>query len=296
MYHYILLFYLYLRVTLGHSVIKNPHSGTELHGGLKEHESNPFTFHSTIITIMYKPILLFLLAAIIFGSTNAQSHQLRVLSYNIRNAKGLDEATNYRRIADILQISKADVMALQELDSVTYRSKQVDVLRKLSELTGMFAVYAAAIDYNGGKYGVGVLSKEKPLSFRSVPLPGREEKRVLLLVEFERYVLLCTHLSLTEEDRINTLNIINHEAAAFKKPVILAGDLNDLPSSSFMQSLQQRWTLLSGTGYSFPANKPERCIDYILSRKNDPFKVKSAIVMDEPVASDHRPVLVELEW
>lgn len=258
-----------------------------------------FTFHalhSPIITIMYKYILLSLIAAMIFGSTNAQSHQLRVLTYNVRNAKGLDEATNYRRIADILQTSKADVIALQELDSVTYRSKQVDVLQKLSELTGMFAVYAPAIDYNGGKYGVGVLSKEKPLSFRYLSLPGREEKRVLLVVEFERYVFLCTHLSLTEEDRINTVNIINQETIAFKKPVLLAGDLNDHPNSSFMQSLQQQWTLLSGTGYSFPANKPERCIDYILTRKNDPFKVKSAIVMDEPVASDHRPVLVELEW
>lgn len=245
---------------------------------------------------MYKPILLSLIATIIFGCTIAQSHQLRVMSYNIRNAKGLDEATNYRRIAEILQTSKADVIALQELDSVTYRSKQVDVLQKLSELTGMFAVYAPAIDYNGGKYGVGVLSKEKPLSFRYVPLPGREEQRVLLLVEFERYVFLCTHLSLTEEDRINTVSIINKEAATFKKPVLLAGDLNDHPNSAFMQSLQAQWTLLSGIGYSFPADKPDRCIDYIFTRKNDPFKVKSAIVMEEPVASDHRPVLVELEW
>lgn len=245
---------------------------------------------------MYKHILLSLIAAMIFGSTHAQSHQLRVMSYNIRNAKGLDEATNYRRIADILQTSKADVIALQELDSVTYRSKQVDVLQKLSELTGMFAVYAPAIDYNGGKYGVGVLSKEKPLSFRFVSLPGREEKRVLLLIEFERYVFMCTHLSLTEEDRINTLSIINKEAAAFKKPVILAGDLNDLPHSSFMQSLQHQWKLLSGEAYTFPANQPDRCIDYILMRKQDPFKVRSAIVMEEPVASDHRPVLVELEW
>lgn len=245
---------------------------------------------------MYKPILLFLITIIIFSSSIAQSYQLRVMSYNIRNAKGLDDATNYRRIADILQISKADVIALQELDSVTYRSKQVDVLQKLSDLTGMFAVYAPAIDYNGGKYGVGILSNVKPLSFRYVSLPGREEKRVLLLVEFERYVFLCTHLSLTEEDRLNTVSIINRETAALKKPVLLAGDLNDLPNSSFIQSLQQQWKLLSSEAFTFTADKPDRCIDYILMRKQDPFKVRSAIVMEEPVASDHRPVLVELYW
>jgi endonuclease/exonuclease/phosphatase family metal-dependent hydrolase len=245
---------------------------------------------------MYKYPLLFLLATIVFNFSSAQSQQLRVLSYNIRNAKGLDNVTNYQRIADILHSSKADVIALQELDSVTQRSKNEDVLKKLSSLTGMHSVYAPAIDFNGGKYGVGVLAKEKPLSFRYVSLPGREEKRVLLVVEFERYVFLCTHLSLTEEDRISSIDIINREAASFKKPVVLAGDLNDVPSSSFMQSLQQGWKLLSGEASTFPANQPDRCIDYILTQKQNPFKVRSSMVMNEPVASDHRPVLVELEW
>ncbi len=245
---------------------------------------------------MYKPILLSLITIIIFGSSIAQSHQLRVLSYNIRNAKGLDNVTDYQRIANVLKTSRADVIALQELDSVTQRSKQVDVLQKLSELADMFAVYAPAIDYNGGKYGVGVLAKEKPLSFRYVSLPGREEKRVLLMVEFEHYILLCTHLSLTEEDRLNTISIINRETAALKKPLLLAGDLNDLPNSSFIQSLQQQWKLLSGEAFTFPADKPDRCIDFILMRRQDPFKVKSAVVLEEPIVSDHRPVLVELEW
>lgn len=228
--------------------------------------------------------------------TSAQSHQLRVLSYNIRNGKGLDNVTSYQRIADVLLGAKADVIALQELDSVTQRSKQEDVLKNLSLLTGMHAVYAPAIDFNGGKYGVGVLSKEKPLSFRYLSLPGREEQRVLLLVEFERYFFLCTHLSLTEEDRIASANIISSEAARLKKPVILAGDLNDHPTSIFMKSLQEQWKLLSSEVNSFPADRPDRCIDYILTRKQDPFKVKLSMVIDEPMASDHRPVLVLVEW
>lgn len=160
----------------------------------------------------------------------------------------------------------------------------------------MYSVYAPAIDFNGGKYGVGILSREKPLSYRYVSLPGREEKRVLLLVEFEKYLFLCTHLSLTEEDRITSATIISQEIESSKKPVILAGDLNDHPSSVFMQTLQQQWKLLSEEANSFPANQPDRCIDYILTRKQDPFKVRSSLVMNEPAASDHRPVLVELYW
>ncbi len=228
--------------------------------------------------------------------TSAQSHQLRVLSYNIRNGKGLDNVTSYRRIADVLLRAQADVIALQELDSVTQRSKQEDVLKNLAELTGMYKVYAPAIDFNGGKYGVGVLSKEKPLSFRYLSLPGREEKRVLLLVEFERYFFLCTHLSLTEEDRLTSASMISNEVARSNKPVILAGDLNDHPTSVFMKSLQEQWKLLSVEANSYPADNPDRCIDYILTRKQDPFKAKSSMVIDEPMASDHRPVLVVLEW
>ncbi|BFG71236.1 hypothetical protein KACHI17_21170 [Sediminibacterium sp. KACHI17] len=237
-------------------------------------------------------IVVLLIAHFVF----AQSHQLSVLSYNIRNGKGLDNITSYQRIADVLLSAKADVIALQELDSVTQRSKQEDVLKNLSQLTGMHAVYAPAIDFNGGKYGVGVLSKEKPRSFRYLSLPGREEKRVLLLVEFEEYFFLCTHLSLTEEDRMASLRIISQETERLQKPVILAGDLNDHPTSVFMRSLQQQWKLLSVEANSFPADRPDRCIDYILTRKQDPFKVRSAILMEEPIASDHRPVLVTLDW
>jgi len=48
-----------------------------------------------------------------------------------------------------------------------------------------------------------------------------------------------------------------------------------------MQSLQQLWILLSGEAISFPPNQPDHCIDYILSRKQYLFKVRSAIVMDD---------------
>lgn len=226
----------------------------------------------------------------------AQTEPLRVLSYNIRNAKGLDNVTDYQRIAAVLQKSKADVIALQELDSVTQRSKNVDVLQTLASFTGLYAVYALAIDFNGGKYGVGVLSKDKPVSYRYVSLPGREEQRVLLIVEFERYLFICTHLSLTEEDRLRSAAIISREIQTSKKPVIMAGDLNDHPSSTFMQTLFEQWKPLSTVANTFPANQPDRCIDYILTRKQDPFKVKRSVVVDEPLASDHRPVLVELGW
>lgn len=222
------------------------------------------------------------------------SEPLRLLSYNIRNAKGMDNVTDYTRIAGIITQSKASIVALQELDSVTQRSKGVDVLKELSEATGMYASYGAAIVFQGGKYGVGILSKEKPLAQKAVPLPGAEEARVLLMVEFKEYVVFCTHFSLTEKDRISSVKIIEAALQAYTKPVFLAGDLNDTPGSITMLLLRQKFQLLSSNGLSFPSDKPDRCIDYILAHSKTSIQVLKSAVLYEPTASDHRPVLVEV--
>ena len=57
---------------------------------------------------------------------------LRMMNYNVRNGIGLDGVTNYQRIADVINKAQPDVVALQELDSVTNRSAKVDVLCRLA--------------------------------------------------------------------------------------------------------------------------------------------------------------------
>lgn len=226
------------------------------------------------------------------------------MSYNIRNAKGLDNVTDYQRLADVILREAPDVVAVQEVDSVTGRSKGVDVLKKLAEKSLMHAVYGASIPYDGGKYGLGVLSKERPLNHYSVALPGREEQRQLLVVEFEKYVLGCTHLSLTEEDRMQSLALIRKEAAKSGKPFFLAGDLNADPESDFIKELQNDFALLNNVkNATFPANEPRGCIDYIayynpekIKREDRLFTVLSSRVVAEPVASDHRPVVVNVRF
>jgi len=230
----------------------------------------------------------------LFTTTALAQKKLRLLSYNIRNSKGMDNKTDYDRTVAVLKKVGADVIGLQEVDSVTRRSAGVDVLRLLADKTGMHAVYGAALPFQGGKYGIGVLSKEKPLQHYTVPLPGKEEARALLVVEFKNYVVFNTHFSLTEADRQTSVAIVNEQAARFKKPIYLMGDLNAEPSSPVINTLLQNWTLLSGEAHTFPAPAPDRCIDYIFSRPTQKQKRVSTTVIDEPLASDHRPVLVEV--
>ena len=222
---------------------------------------------------------------------------VKLMSYNVRNTKGMDGIRNLQRVANVIINEAPDVVAVQELDSMTTRSNQQYVLGELAERTQMHATYAPAISFQGGKYGIGILSKETPLNIRTYPLPGREEARMLLVAEFENYVFACTHLSLTEEDRLASLDIIKSSVVKSNKPYFLAGDLNDQPDSKFIQALQEDFQVLTHIKKpTFPAPEPTETIDYIAAWKHgsNDFANLSAQVLEEPVASDHRPLSVQL--
>ena len=243
-----------------------------------------------------KNIFLFVCMLAMALTAHSQDY-LKLMSYNIRNTKGMDNVRNVQRIANVINNEAPDVVAVQELDSMTTRSNQTYVLAEVAERTQMHANYAPAISFQGGKYGIGILSKEQPLSIRTFPLPGREEKRMLMIAEFKNYFFACTHLSLTEEDRLASLDIIKNNASTSNKPFFLAGDLNDTPDSKFIKSLQQDFQILTNTKKpTYPAPEPKETIDYIAAWKEntDNFANLSTQVVEEPLASDHRPITVTL--
>lgn len=226
------------------------------------------------------------------------ANRLRLMSYNIHNGIGLDNQTDYVRIAHVINQCRPDVVAIQELDSATHRSRQAVVLEQLALHTDMHPTFSAAISYDGGKYGIGILSKEKPLRTHRVALPGREEARTLLIVEFADYVFACTHLSLTEEDRMASLDLLKQEVLQSDKPFFLAGDWNAHPDEPFIQHLKSDFTLLTDVKkFTYPADSLKGTIDYIAIASKDSSSCKLLLqeVVDESVASDHRPVLCEVE-
>ena len=234
---------------------------------------------STFIGIVFLLSLLPCLAGCGQGKKAASSSEWTLASYNIRNAKGLDGQVSYDRIAEVIRKFGADAVAIQEADSATQRSHGLFVLQELGRRTGMYPVYAPAIDYNGGTYGIGMLCSERPVDVKRFPLPGEEERRALLVVEFPRYVYACTHLSLTEN----------------QKPVFLAGDWNDTPDSPFLSEMKKSFDILTPSdAHTFPADAPETTIDYIALLRQDSPKAgcTHAEVFDAPIESDHRPVKV----
>ena len=243
-----------------------------------------------------KKNLLFIFAALFIFSAQAQN-TLKLMSYNIKNANGMDNVCNFQRIANVINKTSPDVVAIQEVDSMTNRSGQKYGLGEIAERTQMHGYFAPAIDYDGGKYGIGLLTKQVPLRLQTLPLPGREEARTLILAEFADYIYCCTHMSLTEEDRMKSLELVKAFTSSSTKPLFLAGDMNAEPESGFIKKLQKDFQILSNPKqHTFPAPDPKETIDYIATLKQNAkgFAVISAKVINEPMASDHRPILVEL--
>lgn len=238
-----------------------------------------------------------LISVILFIFPVQAQHTLRLMTYNIKNANGMDDICNFQRVANVINNASPDVVAIQEVDSMTRRSGQKYVLGEIAGRTQMHACFAPAIKFDGGKYGIGLLTKQVPLRLQAIPLPGREEARILILAEFEDYIYCCTHLSLTEEDRMKSLEIVKSFTASYKKPLFLAGDMNAEPESDFIKELQKDFQILSNPKQStYPAPDPKETIDYITALKSNAngFALISSQVLDEPMASDHRPILVEL--
>ena len=130
-------------------------------------------------------------------SQQLRARDIRLMSYNIHNSIGLDGRLDTKRIASVIDNVSPEVVAIQEIDSITGRSHGRNLLAEIAGYAGMRHLFAPAIDFDGGKYGIGILCKEKPIKEIQVSLPGSEEKRTLLAVEFKDYVFACTHLSLT---------------------------------------------------------------------------------------------------
>ena len=227
-------------------------------------------------------------------SAENKLRKLHIMSYNVRGGSGMDRKVDYDSASSIILAQQPDICALQELDSITKRSSGVDALREYAIRTNMFGTYAKAINFSGGAYGTGLLHKEVPILTKRLPLPGREEARVALVAEFANYVIISTHFSLTPVDQLTSIEIIDSLAAKYSsKAVFLAGDLNFEPDSEQFKALKKSFTLLTDVKQNtFPANNPDRNIDYIWGYigGNQYYKIESYGVINAPIQSDHRPV------
>ena len=254
--------------------------------------------------------LLLLLALVLVGSggsTVQAKKTLRVMTYNIHVGVGMDKKLDLQRIADVINREQPDLVGLQEVDRGVRRTEGKDEIAELAAMTRMHFAFAPNLDYQGGKYGVAILSRwpVKDTVHRLFQNKREAERRGMLKVEVDaggrRVNFVTTHLDYQFEDgRLFETEQLLEFLEDVKGPLIVVADLNDIPEGSaykLMRTLfDDAWitSRAKGDGFSYPADKPVKRIDHIFYRTGDGVRAKKAWVV-ETLASDHIPVVATLE-
>ena len=247
----------------------------------------------------------------------AAGSAVRVLVYNMHAGKTAKNVDNLDGIAALVKEHNADIVLLQEVDKGTKRSGNVDQPKTLATLTGFNVAFGSALDYDGGKYGVAILSRwpivKDTLYHLYVDPPqeragGSHEPRSALHVEIAmpdgRLHVINTHLDASRADstRLQEIEEVLALAGAVRRAggrVLLGGDLNSTPESETQHRVRDAgwkdaWAVCDGAGdgFSYPDDVPRKRIDYLYLGPDE--RCRGAQVI-ETHASDHRPLLVLLD-
>ena len=265
-------------------------------------------------------------AAIVAGSCASATRstppdELRVLVYNIHAGKDAAGVDNLERVAALVRDTKADVVLLQEVDRLTTRSGNVDQLAELERRTGFHGAFGKTLDYQGGDYGIALLSRWPIRSDTLLRLPidppqaragGSYEPRGALVARVampgRELRVINTHLDASREDhyRRQEVRTVLDEASAWESGTsgpgitLVGGDFNAEPGTATHLAMtgggfRDAWQECGAgdTGFTFPAAGPVKRIDYLFVGRSGSARCSSARVVVSD-ASDHRPLLVTL--
>lgn len=246
--------------------------------------------------------------AIMLGSIAMMAQEtceLRVLTYNLR----FGELTDMDKLADEIKSYNPDFVALQEVDVNTNRSlakhnNGLNFVNELAQRTGLFGYYGRAIDFGGGYYGIGILSRypAEQLIKTELPNPGNVEPRVLLTGVFEmpgqKMVFACTHLDYShQETRIQQARKLVDVLSRYEYPVLVAGDFNANSEHPGVKLIKESMKDLTNDRLTWPADVPKEKLDFIFGYPAEKFDLKDCFVPQpsSSALSDHLPVFSIIE-
>jgi endonuclease/exonuclease/phosphatase family metal-dependent hydrolase len=226
---------------------------------------------------------------------------VRAVTFNIHHgAEGLD------RLCAYLRSLRPDVLFLQEVDRGCARSGGVDQAATVAGALGLNFVFGEAFPYDGGSYGLSLLSRWPLTRTKIFRLPhpsprqhdGRGEPRILLTAETRDLMLAVTHLGLTPRERRAQADRIRRELW-LPRQLILGADLNEGPTEAVAASAWRGWlsdAFREGGGIeeaTSPADRPRTRIDGLFRTADAPRAREAAV--GATGYSDHRAVRVDFD-
>jgi uncharacterized protein YbbC (DUF1343 family)/endonuclease/exonuclease/phosphatase family metal-dependent hydrolase len=222
-----------------------------------------------------------------------------ILSYNIHHGADKAETNTLDSMAAYIKLSGADIVCLQEVDSVCKRSGSVDQTAVLAKAAGMKGVFARHFPWEEGAYGISILSKYEIINTSVYRLPidsSAQHKTVAFLMADIRIsnnqiiTVAVVHMDYrSQTSRVRQAGEMLQLLSKNHYPVILAGDMNGSPTAPEIGVLT-KYLREEATSplYTFPAEAPNRKIDYILLGNG----IRSVEYKTDAVLySDHLPLL-----
>jgi len=225
---------------------------------------------------------------------------LWIATYNIRHGVGTDDVLDLDRTAAAIAALDADIVALQEVDERTRRCGGVDQAAWLGTTLGMHHASGSFMDYDGGRYGMAILSRWPIESVDVWRLPTGNEPRVALAIDVSPpglgpMTIVNVHFDWVEDDgfRYAQAEEVARRLRELDRPWILLGDFNDTPGSrtrELFASLGREGRKPAASTGTWPAAIPNVDIDSLVAGPAEAWSAFEARVVAETVASDHRPV------
>lgn len=250
-------------------------------------------------------LLLMSVVACSIASMAQEARELGVLTYNIR----FGELSDMAKLAEEITSFNPDFVALQEVDVNTNRAlakhnNGLNFISELAQRTGYFGYYGRAIDFGGGYYGIGILSRypAEKIEKTELPNPGSVEPRVLLTGVFElpgqkKMVFACTHFDYShQETRISQARTLVDVLTGYEYPVIVAGDFNANATHPGVKLIKEHMKDLTNDRLTWPADVPKEKIDFIFGYPAEKVELKSCFVPEPSTSalSDHLPIFSEI--
>lgn len=227
---------------------------------------------------------------------------MRVVSFNIHHGTlGRRGRVDPEQLGEVCASFDADVIALQEVDRETYRVGRADLAAVAAGACGMAHAYGGARWFPGGRYGNALLARGTITAATTTRLPKVpesrfwQERRVALeasvIVDGTELWVVCTHLAVPLAHNAVQLDWLLRHLGSRPWPQVVIGDLNR-PRDRVRAEAAAAGLHAAGHGPTFPAHKPRRAIDHVLTSPE--LRVVATEVRSTPM-SDHAALIVDLE-
>jgi endonuclease/exonuclease/phosphatase family metal-dependent hydrolase len=220
-----------------------------------------------------------------------------VATWNIRAARSatLDE------IAAELQAMQADIMGLQEVDFRVRRTGFTDQAAALATALTAHYVFAASIKWDGGDYGLALVSRWPLVEVRRHRLDQTEYGEPRIVLE----VTVCAsgrplrvfnhHASVGSRSRLSGLARLRELAAPHMRGwVVVLGDFNEGPAGPAVRSLLDAGLVDVGAEQNMNTAAGGR-IDYLLLDAALAKRVRRTQLWPTR-KSDHHALITEFDW